>query len=78
MRQDNLIGYGDLEKLGWPTYLIDDYLGRLRELTPQKGTDANPNGIYSANLNGMYIDTATPALWFNPTPGEAIGWIQVP
>lgn len=77
MRQDSLISYADLEALGWPQVLIDDYLGRLRELVPQYGTDADPNNIYVANLNGFYVDTATPALWFNPTPGEDTGWIMV-
>ena len=75
MRSDNLVSYGDLERIGWPNFLIEDYLGRVRELTPQRGTDTDPNGIYSANVNGMYVDTATPALWFNPTPGEFTGWI---
>ena len=78
MRQDSLISYGDLERLGWPQILIDDYLGRLRELTPQRGTDADPNGLYVANLNGFYVKTdATTALWFNPSPGENTGWIQI-
>lgn len=77
MRQDSLISYGDLERLGWPQYLIDDYLGRLRELTPQRGTEADPNGIFEANLNGMYIDTNLNVIWFNPSPGADTGWIQV-
>ena len=77
MRQDSNLSYGDLERAGWPAWLIEDYLGRLRELTPQSGTDADPNGVYVANLNGFYIDTATPALWFNPTPGESTGWLAV-
>lgn len=77
MRQDNLISYGDLERLGWPGYLIDDYLGRLRELTPQRGAEADPNGVYVANLNGLYIDTNLEVIWFNPSPGEDSGWIQV-
>lgn len=77
MRQDNLISYADLERLGWPDYLIDDYLGRLRELVPQFGTDADPNGIFVANLNGQYFDTVTPSHWVNPTPGVDTGWIQI-
>lgn len=77
MRFDSLPSYADLEKLGWPNWLIDDYMGRLRELTPQHGTDADPNGIYTANLNGLYIDTATPAMWFNSIPGTDTGWIAV-
>lgn len=77
MRQDSLISYGDLERLGWPQYLIDDYLGRLRELTPQRGTQADPNGDYEANLNGLYIDTNLNVIWFNPSPGADTGWIQV-
>lgn len=77
MRQDSNLSYGDLERAGWPNWLIEDYLGRLRELTPQRGTDADPNGIYVANLNGFYIDTSTPALWFNPNAGEDTGWIAL-
>lgn len=76
MRQDNLVSYADLEKLGWPQHLIDDYIGRLRELTPQSGTVADPNGVYQANLNGMYFGPAA-SLWFNPSPGAATGWIQI-
>jgi len=77
MRSDSLVSYADLERLGWPQWLIDDYMGRLRELTPQHGTDADPNGIYAANLNGMYVDTTTPGYWFNPVPGESTGWVQI-
>lgn len=77
MRQDSLLSYGDLERLGWPQWLIDDYLGRLRELTPQRGTDADPNGLYVANVNGLYVDTNLNALWFNPSPGESTGWIAL-
>jgi len=77
MRQDSLISYGDLERLGWPQYLIDDYLGRLRELTPQRDVEPDPNGIFEANLNGLYIDTNLNVIWFNPSPGANTGWIQV-
>ena len=77
MRQDSIVSYGDLERAGWPQFLIDDYLGRLRELTPQRGLDANPNGIYEANLNGFYIDTNTPSMWFNSKPGADTGWIAL-
>ena len=77
MRRDSLISYADLERLGWPQYLIDDYIGRLDELTPQNGTVADPNGVYVSNLNGFYVDTATPSLWFNPAPGESTGWIAL-
>ena len=77
MRADFLPSYADLERLGWPNWLIDDYLGRLRELSPQHGTDADPNGIYTANVNGQYFDTSTPSHWFNPTPGADTGWIQI-
>jgi len=78
MRQDSDVSYAELERAGWPQFLIDDYIGLKRELLPQSGTDADPNGIYVANLNGMYIKTdATQALWFNPTPGEDTGWVQV-
>jgi hypothetical protein len=77
MRQDNLIGYADLERLGWSQYLIDDYLGLKREVVAQRGTDVDPNGIYEANLNGFYVDTATPQLWFNPVIGATTGWIAL-
>jgi hypothetical protein len=56
--------------------MIDDYMGRLRELTPQRGAQ-NPEGVYAANLNGMYINTASSTLWFNPSPGELTGWIAI-
>lgn len=77
MRQDSAVSYADLERLGWPQFLIDDYIGRLRELTPQKGTEDDPNGVYVANLNGLYVDTNLNVIWFNPVPGESTGWIQV-
>jgi hypothetical protein len=77
MRQDNLIGYADLERLGWSQYLIDDYLGLKREVVAQRGTDTDPNGIYEANLNGFYVDTATPQLWFNSVIGATTGWIAL-
>jgi len=77
MRRDNDLSYADLERLGWPSWLIDDYIGRLQELRPQSGTETDPNGVYESNLNGQYFDTATPALWYNPAPGELTGWIQI-
>jgi hypothetical protein len=77
MRQDNLIGYADLERLGWSNYLIDDYLGLKREVVAQRGTDVDPNGIYEANLNGFYVDIATPQLWFNSVIGATTGWIAL-
>lgn len=77
MRQDSALSYADLERLGWPQFLIDDYLGRLRELTPQKGAESDPNGVYVANLNGLYIDTNLNVIWFNPSAGEDTGWVQV-
>lgn len=77
MRQDSAVGYADLERLGWPKFLIDDYMGRLLELTPQRGTTANPNGVFSANANGFYVNTATGALWFNPSPGDKTGWLAL-
>lgn len=76
-RQDNLISYADLEKLGWPLSLINDYQGLKRELSPQSGVDVDPNDIYRANINKTYIDTATASMWFNPTEGELTGWIQI-
>jgi hypothetical protein len=69
MRQDNLIGYADLERMGWSQYLIDDYLGLKREVVAQQGTDTDPNGFY--------VDTATPQLWFNPVTGATTGWIAL-
>ena len=77
MRQDVGISYSLLERIGWPNDLINDYQGLKLELVAQHGTDADPNGIYSANLNGFYVDTSSPTLWFNPTPGELTGWIQI-
>ena len=76
-RQDVLISYADLEKLGWPLSLIDDYQGLKRELSPQSGTDTDPNTIYRSNLNKTYFDTVTPSMWFNPTVGAITGWIQI-
>ena len=76
-RQDNIISYADLEKLGWSNSLINDYQGLKRELSPQSGTDTDPNTIYRSNLSGTYFDTATPGMWFNPTIGELTGWIQI-
>lgn len=77
MRQSSNVSDSDLEKLGWPQILINDYQNRLDELTPQNGTESDPNGIFRANLNGFYVDTATPALWFNPVPGADTGWIAL-
>ena len=77
MRQDSAVSYADLERLGWPKVMIDDYMGRLLELSPQRGTTTDPNGVYAANINGMYVDTASSALWFNPTPGSLTGWIAL-
>lgn len=78
MRQDNVISYADLEKIGWPQALIEDYEGLKRELAPQKGEEADPNGVYMSNLNGFYFSSTPPEkLWFNPTPGELTGWIQL-
>lgn len=78
MRQDNAISYADLEKIGWPQALIEDYEGLKRELVPQKGTEADPNTLYRANLNGFYFSTTAPEkLWFNPNPGKLTGWIQL-
>lgn len=78
MRQDIDISYAALESLGWPPYLTDDYLGLKREVVPQRGTDADPNGIYASNLNGFYVKINAPfSLWFNPTQGDLTGWIQL-
>ena len=77
MTQGTLISYAELEKLGWPKSLIEDYQGLKLDITPQRGAETNPNTIYKANSNGFYVDTTTPSLWFNPTPGELTGWIQL-
>lgn len=71
------VSLADLERLGWPQHLINDYMGRIQDFTPQSGADADPNGIYRANLNGFYVDTVTPGLWFSTTPGEDTGWFQL-
>lgn len=71
------ISFADLERLDWPQHLINDYMGRLQDFTPQRGTDADPNGIYVANLNGFYVDTNLSALWFNPSPGTDDEWIAL-
>lgn len=71
------LSYADLEQLGWPNSLIDEYLSMKRNFTPQRGIEADPNSIYRANFNGMYIDTNLNALWFNPTPGALTGWIAL-
>lgn len=82
MRQDRGVSYADLENIGWPLWLIEDYQGLKRELrreiTPLSGTDTNPNGIYPANLSGLYVKTSAPTgLWFNPNTGDDTGWIQI-
>lgn len=77
MTQQVLISYSDLQRLGWPNALIEDYQGMKRDLIPQSGTETNPNGVYVANFNGQYFDTGTPAMWYNPVPGADTGWIQI-
>jgi len=78
MRQDNVISYADMEKIGWPQSRIEDYQGLKREIAPLSGTDADPHGIYPANLSGLYIKTNAPTgLWFNPSVGDMTGWIQI-
>lgn len=71
------ISYADLEREGWSQALIDDYQAFKRLSVPQKGSESDPNGVYRANLNGMYVDTVTPSLWYNPTNGADTGWIQL-
>ena len=71
------LSYSDLERLGWPEDLVNDYQAIREQLTPLRGDDADPNGIYRANLNGMYVDTTLNALWFNPTPGALTGWVAL-
>lgn len=78
MRQDSLVSYADLERAGWPQNLIDDYMGRLREMTPVQGAENDPNGVHESNLNGFYFSLGPPTtLWFNPSPGETTGWQKV-
>lgn len=71
------LSYSDLQKMGWADALIEDYQGFKRSMKPQHGTDVDPNTIYIANVNGFYVDTATPTYWFNPTNGAKTGWIQL-
>lgn len=71
------LSYSDLERLGWPEDLINDYQAIRQQLTPQKGTEADPNDVYRANLNGMYVDTNLGVLWYNPTAGALTGWIAL-
>lgn len=72
------ISYSDLERAGLPAAFIEDYQSFKRSIVPQHGTDADPNTIYKANLNGLYIKTNAPeGLWFNPTAGAIDGWIQI-
>lgn len=71
------LSYAELEAIGWPNQLIDEYLSMKRNFTPQRGTEADPNSVYRANLNGMYIDTNLGVLWFNPTPGALTGWVAL-
>lgn len=79
--QNTRISYSDLQALGWPDHLINDYQGFKQDVQnlyiPQSGTDADPNGIYEANFNGIYFDTGTPGMWYNPTPGADTGWVQI-
>lgn len=72
------VSFADLERMGWPQHLINDYMGRIQDFSPQSGTATNPTtaGVV-ANLNGFYIDTVTPGLWFSPTPGTSDEWIQL-
>lgn len=71
------VSYSDLEQIGWPNDLIDDYQSIRAQLTPQKGTDADPNGIYRSNLSGLYIDLTLKVIWFNPTVGDTTGWVAL-
>ena len=82
MIQDNLISYGDLERLGWPHFLIEDYLGLKREISPQHGEAADPNGVFVSNRSKFYVyidpdSIDPPGLWFNPVVGVDDGWIQI-
>jgi hypothetical protein len=71
------LSYSDLEKMGWSPQLIEDYQSLKREMKPQSGTVADPNGVYVANQSGQYFRTDTPGLWFNPYAGSKTGWIQI-
>ena len=72
-----LLSYSDLERLGWPNALIDDYQSIRDQLTPLRGTDPDPNNIYRSNLSGMYIDLTLKVIWFNPTAGAKTGWVAL-
>jgi hypothetical protein len=71
------VSYGDLERLGWPNSLIDDYQSIRDQFTPLRGAAADPNNIYRSNLSGMYIDLTLKVIWFNPTAGALIGWVAL-
>jgi hypothetical protein len=68
-----------MERMGFDANFIEDYQGIKRELTPQSSsTVADPNNVFVSNLNGQFFYTgATKALWFNPTPGQTTGWLQI-
>ena len=75
--EDLDISYADMEQQGFAQSFINDYQGFKQSMRALSGTDADPNGLYTANLTGWYVDTSTPGLWFNPAPGARTGWIQL-
>lgn len=87
-RQDSNLSYSDLSRLGWPDWLVEDYQGMKRndaiELIPQRDLldsggvlITNPENNVKANMNGLYIVTTIPSMWYNPTDGSITGWIQL-
>ena len=79
------------ELTGWPDALVDDYvslLTSLQTLSQELQTSINtananytltgtgsPEGAVTANKSLMYIDTAGPTLYVNPTEGANTGWV---
>lgn len=74
----------------WSQNSIEDYM-QLKEdvvqliafvnnseenLSPQSGT-GSPEGVVTANISKMYVDTAVPTLYFNDTIGANTGWVAL-
>jgi hypothetical protein len=71
------ISYSELEQAGWPMSVIEDYQSFKRQVLPQHGVTADPNGVYRSNMNGFYVDTNLNVMWFNAVTGSSTGWVQV-
>lgn len=61
----------------------DDYLAKttdilklINETAPSSGT-GSPEGVVSANLSQLYIDTAVPQQYWNPNYGAKTGWVAL-